>query len=175
MATPWSTSGRACSNTGWRLGGPGGDLADRAPVVVAGLVVARQHPATARGTVFLLLEDEHGFINVIVPPPVYQQYREAIHHSPFLLVQGRLERDERVLNVVASRFRELNARRADRSAARASSAGASSTRVSSAGLPAARAPRAGEAVGGAAIGPGMPHQPRSGPAMRRSGSPPVQE
>jgi error-prone DNA polymerase len=82
-----------------------------APVVAAGLVVARQHPATARGTVFLLLEDERGFINLIVPPPVYQRYRETIHHSPFLLVQGRFEREERVMNVVAERFRELDARR----------------------------------------------------------------
>jgi len=73
-------------------------------------VVARQHPATARGTVFILLEDEHGFINVIVPPPVYQRYREAVHHSPFLLVQGRFEREDRVVNIVATRFRELNAR-----------------------------------------------------------------
>jgi error-prone DNA polymerase len=79
------------------------------PVVAAGLVVARQHPATARGTVFILLEDEHGFINLIVPPPVYQRYREVIHHSPFLLVQGRFEREERVMNVVAERFRELAA------------------------------------------------------------------
>jgi error-prone DNA polymerase len=83
------------------------DLSDRAPVLVAGLVVARQHPATARGTVFILLEDEHGFINTIIPPPVYQQYREVIHHSPFLLIQGRFEREERVVNIVAARLREL--------------------------------------------------------------------
>ncbi len=86
-------------------------LADRAPVVVAGLVVARQHPATANGTVFILMEDESGFINVIIPPPVYQSYREAINTSPFLLVQGRFEREGRVLNVVASRFREMERRK----------------------------------------------------------------
>ena len=85
-------------------------LPDRAPVVVAGLVVARQHPQTAKGTVFILMEDEHGFINVIVPPPVYDAHREIIHHSPFLLIQGRFEREERVLNVVAERFRELRRR-----------------------------------------------------------------
>ncbi|HUG41741.1 MAG TPA: DNA polymerase III subunit alpha [Longimicrobiales bacterium] len=83
------------------------DLPDRVPVLVAGLVVARQHPATARGTVFILLEDEHGFINVIVPPAVYDAHREVIHHSPFLLIQGRFEREDRVLNVIAERFREL--------------------------------------------------------------------
>jgi error-prone DNA polymerase len=85
-------------------------LSDGSPLVVAGLVVVRQHPATARGTVFLLLEDEHGFINVIVPPPVYQRHRETLHHSPFLLVQGRFERPDRAMNVVATRFRELSAR-----------------------------------------------------------------
>ncbi len=87
------------------------DVPDRAPVVVAGLVVARQHPATANGTVFILMEDETGFINVIIPPPVYQAYREAINNSPFLLVQGRFEREGRVLNVVASRFREMEPRK----------------------------------------------------------------
>jgi error-prone DNA polymerase len=85
-------------------------LDDGAPIMVAGLVVARQHPQTARGTVFILLEDEHGFINLIVPPPVYQRYRETVQHSPFLLVQGRFEREGPATNVVAERFRELNAR-----------------------------------------------------------------
>ena len=80
---------------------------DGRPILVAGLVVARQHPATAQGTVFLLLEDEHGFLNIIVPPPVHDRYREIIHHAPFLLVHGRFEREDRVLNVVAQRFREL--------------------------------------------------------------------
>jgi error-prone DNA polymerase len=86
------------------------ELDDGAPVVVAGLVVVRQHPQTARGTVFILIEDEHGFLNLIVPPPVYDRYREIIHSAPFLLVQGRFERDERVENIVAERFRELAAR-----------------------------------------------------------------
>jgi error-prone DNA polymerase len=82
-------------------------LDDGAPVVVAGLVVVRQHPQTARGTVFILLEDEHGFLNLIVPPPVYERYRQVIHDAPFLLVQGRFEREDRVENIVAERFREL--------------------------------------------------------------------
>jgi error-prone DNA polymerase len=80
---------------------------DGSPILVAGLVVARQHPATAKGTVFILMEDEHGFINVIIPPPVYGAYREVIHHSPFLLIQGRFECEDRVRNVIARRFREI--------------------------------------------------------------------
>jgi error-prone DNA polymerase len=80
---------------------------DDLPVVVAGLVVARQHPATAKGTVFLLLEDEWGFINVIIPPKLYERQRETINFSPFLLIEGRFEREESVLNVVGQRFRTL--------------------------------------------------------------------
>jgi error-prone DNA polymerase len=76
-------------------------------IVVSGLVVARQHPVTANGTVFVLLEDEFGYLNVIVPRGLYQENREVVRHAPFLAVEGRLERDEAVVNVVGSRFREL--------------------------------------------------------------------
>jgi error-prone DNA polymerase len=76
-------------------------------IVVSGLVVARQHPATARGTVFVLLEDEFGYINVIVPRQLYQENREVVRHAPFLAVEGRLERQDRVVNIVGRRFREL--------------------------------------------------------------------
>ena len=86
-------------------------LEDGDRLVVAGLVVARQHPETANGTVFLLLEDEYGFINVIVPPRLYQQNREVIKFAPFLVVEGRLEREDRVLNVIGRRFRELAMRK----------------------------------------------------------------
>ncbi len=76
-------------------------------IVVAGLVVARQHPETAKGTVFLLLEDEHGFINAIVNRDIFAKYREVVKYSPFLVIEGRFEREDRVLNVIARRFREL--------------------------------------------------------------------
>jgi error-prone DNA polymerase len=76
-------------------------------IVVAGLVVARQHPETAKGTVFLLLEDEFGFINVIVPRTLYAQYREVVKFAPFLVIEGKFEREERVMNVIGRRFREL--------------------------------------------------------------------
>jgi error-prone DNA polymerase len=89
------------------------ELRDRAggeTVVVAGLVVARQHPATAKGTVFVLLEDEFGYMNVIVPRSLYRANREVVRHAPFLAVEGRFERDEDVMNVVGRRFRELRVR-----------------------------------------------------------------
>ncbi|MGH7482320.1 MAG: DNA polymerase III subunit alpha [Longimicrobiales bacterium] len=81
-----------------------------APVVVAGLVVVRQRPESANGTIFLLLEDEHGFINVIVPRQLVRRFHEVVHHAPFVVVEGRFERDGRVMNVVGRRFRELPVR-----------------------------------------------------------------
>ena len=59
---------------------------------MGGLVVARQRPGTAKGIVFLLLEDEFGTINLIVPPPVYERHRLVVRSEPLLLVRGRLEK-----------------------------------------------------------------------------------
>jgi error-prone DNA polymerase len=87
------------------------DAANGERITVAGLVVARQHPETAKGTVFLLLEDEFGFSNVIVPRHLYEKNREVVKFSPFLLCEGRVEREERVVNVVGRTFRELGAGR----------------------------------------------------------------
>ena len=70
-------------------------------VTVAGMVVARQRPATAGGIVFLLLEDETGPINVIVRPALYESHRAVVRADPLLVVTGRLERRERVVNVLA--------------------------------------------------------------------------
>jgi error-prone DNA polymerase len=63
-----------------------------APVTIGGLVVARQRPGTAKGIVFLLLEDEFGTINLIVPPDVYERHRLTVRSEPLLLVKGRLEK-----------------------------------------------------------------------------------
>jgi error-prone DNA polymerase len=71
-------------------------------IAVAGLVVARQRPATASGVVFMLLEDEGGVVNVIVPPPVYERCRLAVRTAAFALVEGKLERVEGVVNLVAT-------------------------------------------------------------------------
>jgi error-prone DNA polymerase len=121
LATGICVDGHPMEHLRARLGAAGvvssGELAvqrsgDR--VLVAGLVVARQHPATANGTVFVLLEDEFGFINVIVPRTMYQQNREVVKHSPFLLIEGKFQREDAVLNVIGSRFRELRLGRAGR-------------------------------------------------------------
>jgi error-prone DNA polymerase len=76
-------------------------------VTIAGIVVARQRPGTAKGIVFLLLEDEHGMSNAIVPPDVYERDRIAVRAEPLLEVTGRLERREGTINVLAESVRPL--------------------------------------------------------------------
>jgi error-prone DNA polymerase len=61
-------------------------------VRVGGLVVARQRPGTANGIVFILLEDEHGTINLIVPAHVYERHRLIIRTEPLMLIEGKLEK-----------------------------------------------------------------------------------
>ena len=82
-------------------------IEDGATVEVAGMVVARQRPETAKGIVFMLLEDERGTVNLIVPPPVYERHRAAVRASPLLRARGRLERREGTLNVLVSEVAEL--------------------------------------------------------------------
>jgi len=80
---------------------------DGARVTVAGLVMARQRPATARGVTFMLLEDEHGTINLIVPPPVYERCRLAVRAEPLVIADGKLERREGVTNILCDAVRRL--------------------------------------------------------------------
>ncbi|HEX3055597.1 MAG TPA: error-prone DNA polymerase [Gaiellaceae bacterium] len=69
-------------------------------VQIAGMVVARQRPATANGVVFMLLEDEHAQVNLIVFPQVYDRFRGVVRGEPLLLVRGRYEHADRNRNVV---------------------------------------------------------------------------
>jgi error-prone DNA polymerase len=86
------------------------DLAD-APsgrsVSVAGMAVARQRPSTANGVVFMLLEDEFGQMNLIVPPPVYDWHRAIVRGEPLLLAHGVFEKVGRNKNVVVRRLETL--------------------------------------------------------------------
>ena len=79
---------------------PGGTVA------MAGLVIARQRPGTAKGTMFLLFEDEFGTANLIVPKAVYERHRYLARAEPLLLARGRVERGEGVVNL---RVQELSA------------------------------------------------------------------
>ena len=67
-------------------------LAHGSRVRVGGLVVARQRPGTANGIVFVLLEDECGTINLIVPSQIYERNRLTVRTEPLMLVEGKLER-----------------------------------------------------------------------------------
>jgi error-prone DNA polymerase len=76
-------------------------------VTVGGLVTVRQRPATAGGTIFLLLEDELGYMNIVVPQPLVAPNEEVVKRAPFVLVQGRVENDGASISVVGKRFMEL--------------------------------------------------------------------
>ena len=77
---------------------------DRAKVLVGGVVTHRQRPATAGGTMFINLEDETGLINVVCSLGCWTRYRRVARSAPALLVRGRLEKVEGVINVVAERL-----------------------------------------------------------------------
>ncbi|MEM7405814.1 MAG: error-prone DNA polymerase [Pseudomonadota bacterium] len=85
---------------------------DRLPhgrfVRAAGLVVNRQRPATASGVIFMTLEDESGFVNVVVWPWVVERQRRLVVASRLLLVQGTIERDEKVVHLVAGRLEDYS-------------------------------------------------------------------
>jgi error-prone DNA polymerase len=80
---------------------------DRARVSIAGMAVARQRPATANGVVFMLIEDEFGTVNLIVPPTVYDRHRAIVRGEPLILAHGRFERVERNQNVLVRRLETL--------------------------------------------------------------------
>ena len=77
-------------------------------VAVAGMAVTRQRPATANGVVFMLLEDEFGQVNLIVPPSVYERFRALVRAEPLLLARGRFERYGRNRNVLVRELVSLS-------------------------------------------------------------------
>jgi error-prone DNA polymerase len=80
-------------------------------VRIGGLVVARQRPATAHGIVFMLLEDEHGTINLVVPPATYDRDRLVVRGEPLVFAEGRLEKHPKAagaINVVVDTLRPLD-------------------------------------------------------------------
>jgi len=95
-----------------RLGAvPNAALADRrpGPVRLGGLVVTRQHPMTAKGTVFLALEDETGMVNVTLWPDTWARFRSVVRRHALLLIEGDLQRESSVVNVIATDVRPLTA------------------------------------------------------------------
>jgi error-prone DNA polymerase len=81
--------------------GEAGKRRDRSRIRLAGLAVSIQHPMTAKNFVFIALEDETGMINVTVRPQVYTAHRAILHRNPLLVIDGILQVEGQVLNVVA--------------------------------------------------------------------------
>jgi error-prone DNA polymerase len=81
---------------------------DRSIIRLAGLAVSVQHPMTAKNFVFIALEDETGMINVTLRPQVYQAHRALLHRHPLLVIDGRLQVEGAVLNVIATRLRSVD-------------------------------------------------------------------
>jgi DNA polymerase III alpha subunit len=79
-----------------------------ARVTVAGLVLVRQRPGTAKGVIFVTLEDETGTCNVVVWAKVYERFRRAVIAGRLLRVTGRLQREAGVVHVVADLIEDLS-------------------------------------------------------------------
>jgi len=77
-------------------------------VAVAGLVLVRQRPGTAKGVIFLTLEDETGIVNIVVWPKVFERNRRTVMTAQFLEVRGRIEREGLVIHVVADELIDLS-------------------------------------------------------------------
>ena len=82
---------------------------DGETVATAGLVICRQRPGTAKGFVFLTLEDETGLVNVVITPPRFERQALLISRTPLLLVRGVLQVEQKVVNIRARQFRALEA------------------------------------------------------------------
>jgi error-prone DNA polymerase len=80
-------------------------------VRTAGYVVCRQAPMTAKGHVFLTLEDEEGLLNIVLKPGVYQKYRYLVRTEPLLVIQGVLQKREGIANIVADHLASLRQER----------------------------------------------------------------
>src|SRR6202023_1726839 len=88
-------------------------VADGAKVCVAGAVIARQRPGTAKGFVFLSLEDETGIANAIITPQIFQENHIVVVNQQFLLIEGRLQNQDSVISGKAERVRALGITRAE--------------------------------------------------------------
>jgi error-prone DNA polymerase len=78
-------------------------------ISVAGLVLVRQRPGSARGVLFLTLEDETGIANIVVWPDLFEQFRQTVLTAGLLRIDGRIQRQGEVIHVVAERIDDLSA------------------------------------------------------------------
>lgn len=85
------------------------DPPEGARITVAGLVILRQRPGTAKGVIFITLEDETGIVNVIVWRNMYERFRRAVIAGRMLRVTGRLQRAHSVTHVIAEEIEDISA------------------------------------------------------------------
>jgi error-prone DNA polymerase len=76
-------------------------------VRVAGIIILRQRPSTARGIIFMTLEDETGIANLIVRPHIWQRFHRVAGRASAVIVQGQLQHQEEVIHVIAQQFTDL--------------------------------------------------------------------
>jgi len=86
-------------------------IPDGTIIQIAGLIVCRQRPGTAKGITFLLMEDERGLVNVIVYSDLYQKERLLVRGEPFLIVQGKLQKQDGTINIIAHQIASLEGAR----------------------------------------------------------------
>lgn len=79
-----------------------------ARVTVAGLVILRQRPGTAKGVIFLTLEDETGIVNIVVWRKLYEHFRRAVISGRLLRITGRIQRENNVTHVLAERIEDIS-------------------------------------------------------------------
>jgi len=79
-----------------------------ARIAVAGLVILRQRPGTAKGVIFLTLEDETGVVNIVVWRTLYERFRRAVISGRLLRVTGRVQRQSGVVHVVADTIEDIS-------------------------------------------------------------------
>ena len=84
------------------------DPPEGARVTVAGLVILRQRPGTAKGVIFLTLEDETGVVNIVVWRALYEKYRRAVIAGRLLRITGRIQRQSGVVHVIAEEVEDIS-------------------------------------------------------------------
>jgi error-prone DNA polymerase len=90
-----------------------GDIPQGRRITVAGLVLVRQRPGSAKGVIFLTLEDEKAIANIIVWPKTFERYRPLVLGARFIRVTGKLQSESGVIHIVADRIEDLTSWLAD--------------------------------------------------------------
>ena len=83
-------------------------LSQNARVRIAGYVIVRQRPATAKGFAFITLEDEEGIVNVVIKPGIYEKYRQVFKLEPWVVVEGKVQKRDGNLNIIADTLLPLH-------------------------------------------------------------------